>query len=122
MTPIDLIDNIVEEKLLHLHTAFLGTITKIHYDNADNIVSYDVQPLTLTKQYGREPIKQSKLYEVKAIDGITINRLNVIVLCICCERDITEALKGVSALPAYGHHEMHDCIIIGTINYNRSDE
>lgn len=38
-----------------------------------------------------------------------------IVVCICCERNITEAKKGKNVLPPTGHHSMSDSIIVGVL-------
>lgn len=38
-----------------------------------------------------------------------------IVLCVCCERDITEAKKGNNSTPALGHHSMSDSVIVGVL-------
>ncbi len=111
---LDLIENIIEEKLLHLHTAFLGKIIKVN-DYDTGYITYNIQPLTLTKQYGREPKFQAVLYDIRAIDGIGKIKTGTTVLCTVCERDISDAIKGLSSLPAYGRHEMKDSVIIGTI-------
>lgn len=109
---INALDDFVEEKLLHLHTAYLGRVVSTNSDG-----TIDVQPLTLTKQYGREAKKQAILSGLYCLDDVydKITEGST-VLCIVCERDITEAKKGNSALPARGHHLMKDSVIIGTIN------
>ena len=135
----------VEEKLLNLHTAFIG---KIVAKNGD--YKAKVQPLSLIKQYGKSPMKQAiltdvpilknvyhlELYETE-IDGgahsqysgngvhthgkhgghVRIVPLKVgdIVFCMCAERDITETKKGNLALPALGHHEIKDAVIVGVL-------
>lgn len=38
-----------------------------------------------------------------------------IVVCVCCERDISQAKKGINSTPAIGHHSMSDSIIIGVL-------
>lgn len=38
-----------------------------------------------------------------------------IVVCVCCERNISEAKKGNNAVPPTGHHSMSDSIIIGVL-------
>lgn len=38
-----------------------------------------------------------------------------IVVCVCGERDITEARNGKNAVPALGHHSMSDSIIVGVL-------
>lgn len=38
-----------------------------------------------------------------------------VVVCVCCERDITEAIKGKNALPPVGHHQQSDSVIVGIL-------
>ena len=38
-----------------------------------------------------------------------------IVVCVCCERNITEAKKGNNVLPPSGHHSMSDSVIVGVL-------
>ena len=105
------IDDFIEEKLLHLHTAYIGRVTNINGDG-----SYSVQPLTLTRSFGNQAKKQAVINNVHTIDGVAVKGIGVVVLCICCERDISQAVNNVISLPALGHHEMKDSVIVGTIN------
>lgn len=38
-----------------------------------------------------------------------------IVVCVCCERNISDAKKGVNSTPPRGHHSMSDSIIVGVL-------
>lgn len=38
-----------------------------------------------------------------------------IVICVCCDRDITDTKNGVMATPPVGHHSMSDSVVIGII-------
>ena len=38
-----------------------------------------------------------------------------IVFCVCADRDITEARKGINSVPPVGHHAMSDCVIVGIL-------
>lgn len=38
-----------------------------------------------------------------------------IVLCVTCERDITAARRGCSEVPALGHHQQKDSIVVGVL-------
>lgn len=106
------LDDYIEEKLLHLHTAFLGRVTK-----AISPTDIDVQPLTLTKQQGKNAKQQAILTGLSCLKTAwTDITEGAIVLCVVCERDITEAKKGNSAVPKRGRHQMKDSVIIGTIS------
>lgn len=52
------IDQMIECKLLGLHTAFLGLVVEVHGDEAT------IQPLNLIKQYGQAPQKQAVVTSV----------------------------------------------------------
>ena len=57
-----------------------------------------------------EPIMESMdvLSEVEIAAGD-------IVLCVCCDRDITEAKKGNNTTPALGHHSQSASVIVGVL-------
>ncbi len=38
-----------------------------------------------------------------------------IVVCVCADRDITDAKQGKNSVPPVGHHSMSDAIIIGVL-------
>lgn len=142
-------ENLIENKLKNLHTAYLAKVISVNGNTAK------IQPLGLTKAYGDTAKKQSPLSNVpiaaqkieektisvvtgvspnvtKADDVVKSVTLNVttetvtvaqkrqiaagdIVVCICCERDISAAKKGVNSTPALGHHSMSDSVIVGCL-------
>jgi len=123
----NVINNLIETKLLTLHTAFLGVVININTTNR----TATVQPLTQSKQAGKSggikqavltniPVLQNAMYKITGIsEGMaTVQRITAgsIVLCIACERDITDAKKGKSAVPRISsHHQMQDAIVVGVI-------
>lgn len=120
-------DAMLNNTLLNLHTAYLAKILSV------NDYTAKIQPLGYTKAYGEQAKKQSPLTNVpilknakykivgeKLIEGEKVAVIEPlksgdIVLCVCCERDITEAKKGKNALPSLGHHNMSDTLIIGAL-------
>lgn len=115
-------ESIVDRKLLDLHTAFLGKVLSI----SDNVAK--VQPLGLTKEIGGEahsyapvasvPMTNQARYKFKVKnEQVTAKPIENgdIVICVCCDRDITEAKRGKSVLPPIGHHTMSDCVIVGIL-------
>ncbi len=60
----------------------------------------------VTVKKSKKTIEIPKLLPIAADD---------IVVCICCERNITEAKKGNNALPPAGHHSMSDSVIVGVL-------
>lgn len=141
--------DIIDSKILDVHTAYLAKVLSVSGDTAK------IQPLGMTKEVGKEAIAQSplsnipiathKFKEVSAsvVTGVTLSTkktdgyvssasLNVtketinflqeenvkkgdIVVCICCERNITEAKKGKNTELPVGHHSMSDSIIIAVL-------
>ena len=85
-TDLNALDDFVEEKLLHLHTAFLGKVISANTNSG----TFDVQPLTLTKQYGKDAKKQAIISGILCLDDVYDKvSSGSTVLCIVCERDIT---------------------------------
>ena len=147
MGNLKVFENMIEKKLLNLHTAYLAKVI------STNGITAKIQPLGMTQAYGESAQKQAPLSNVpiytqkvveKSIsvvtdvsleiekDGETIKDVAIsptkkditvlqeesikagdIVLCVCCERDITEAKKGNNVVPTVGHHSMSDSIIVG---------
>lgn len=121
------LDNLIERKLLGLHTAYLAKVLSV----SEDVTTAKIQPLGMTKIYGeaakaqsplsRVPIAQSARYKAKIntetpeIEALEALKAGDIVICVCCERDITEALKGKNALPPVGHHQQSDSVIIGIL-------
>ena len=129
-------DNIIEEKLMSLHTAYIAKVLSVKGNAAT------VQPMAMIKQYGKPaekakvisdvPILSNAQYkfstkEIQYIPSATANSRTQkliepvpisagdLVLCVCCERDITEARRGNIATPQIGHHSLSDSIIIGIL-------
>lgn len=122
MGSLKFFEGIVDGKLLDLHTAFLGKVLSVSDDVAK------VQPLGLTREIGGEaqsyapvssvPITNQARYKFK-VEGEQVTAKPIgngdIVICVCCDRDITEAKRGKSVLPPIGHHTMSDCVIVGIL-------
>lgn len=132
-----IVNSFVDEKLLNLNTAFIGKI--ISFDKTTKTAT--VQPLTMTKAYGKAAKKRAVLTNIPVLRNaqyklkwetvrIPVGEGGVIelylpqevfikggdlVVCVVCDRDITEARKGKTALPSAGHHEMHNAIVIGCL-------
>ncbi len=122
MGQLKFIENIVEKEMLDLHTAFLARVLSLSGNQAK------IQPMGLTKEVGGTaksyaplasvPVTKQAQYKVSVEDGeITVSPLLVgdIVICVCCDRDITEAKCGKNVLPPVGHHNMSDCVIVGVL-------
>lgn len=122
MRNLKFFDDMINKKLLDLHTAFLAKILSVSGNQAK------IQPLGLTKEIGGTarpyapvssvPFTRNSRYKLSADGGVlTASAVTNgdIVICVCCDRDITEAKCGKNVLPPVGHHNMSDCIIIGVL-------
>ena len=132
----DIINNIVDQKILDLHCAFIAKCLSTDGKTAK------IQPLDMIKQYGKAaqkqaviedvPIIQSARYKVKSerltfltsLDPTSETRnfailtpleAGDIVVCVCADRDISSSKNGTVALPAIGSHSLSDSIIVGIL-------
>lgn len=126
------LDAIINRKLKDMHTAYLGKVLAVNGNTAK------VQPLGLIKAYGGEAQKQAVVsnvpiatQKVKAAEITYLTPDNMpkkqtilvpeslaigdIVICVCCDRDITDAKKGKNTLPPIGHHSLSDSVIVGVL-------
>ena len=132
-------ENLVNQKLLSLHTAYIGKVL-----STDGITA-KIQPLGKTKQIGGEEKTQSPIPNVpilnsarwkytkrtlRYVSGVSDHAAQYstvdivvprdiaagdIVLCVCCERDITAAKKGSNVVPPVGHHDMSASVVVGIL-------
>lgn len=128
------VENIINRKLMDLHCAYIGKVTWTDGETAT------VQPLGLIKEYGSTATKtQAVIQDVPVackyklstesiyyVDGNGIGRSQTVavpkllakgdlVVCLCADRDITDARRGRSSLPPAGHHSISDSIIVGIL-------
>ena len=102
--------NIIAQELMNTHTAFIGKIVRVNGERAD------VAPMHMYKQEGKEGKRYPLLREVPMLAKVKANEL---VLCMCCERDMSAALRGEVAVPAgRWRHSMSDAVVIGPIGAN----
>ena len=135
MGSLGFFENMINQKLLSLHTAYLAKVLSVNGNTAK------IQPLGMTQGYNEKAQAQSVLTNVPIAcqklknhtytvvtdpypnarkTQITVAQVEPlkagdIVVCVCCERDITEAKKGKNAVPPIGHHSMSDSVIIGVL-------
>lgn len=123
-------DNQIEKKLLDLNTAYIAKVINTNGNTAK------VQPLGKIKQYGEDaqnqavvsnvPIIYSARFKIAKqtveIDGTEYDLATLkpigagdIVICVCCDRDISQAIKGKNTVPTIGHHSKSDSVIVGII-------
>lgn len=131
-------ENMINSRLLSLHTAYLARVLSCNGNTAK------IQPLGKVQAYGADAQEQSPLSGVPiACTKIVAKNIEVvtnvsfdsneaekttlsipqveplakgdIVICVCCERDISEARKGINSVPVEGHHSMSDSVIVGVL-------
>lgn len=140
------IENIVNDKILNLHTAFLAEVKTVDGDTAKvqplqnyrmaagnaaaqevvtvlvpQNIKYHIETIeymtgaaaatTVTESHSAVTILQpeTEKIEVCVPDELSAGDL---VVCIVCERDITNAKKGLTEQPTNRHHDMNDSVII----------
>lgn len=142
MANLNVLEDMIEDKLLNLHTAYIAKV--ISFDGT----KATVQPLGMTKQYGKKaerqsivsnaPVIQSARFkigsEMRTCGVSTTGGVNCslqtqqrehfikiplaagdLVFCVCAERDITEAKNGNIATPQIGHHSLSDSVVVGIL-------
>jgi hypothetical protein len=127
------LSELIEQKLLNLHTAFFAKVLSVSGNNAK------IQPLNMIKANGKQAQKQAVItvpimknvrkFSTKTVTvttemddkfSMTIPTISTIsagdiVYCLCGERDITETKKGNFATPPTGHHRISDAVVVGVI-------
>jgi hypothetical protein len=139
----DVLLGMVDERLLGLHTAFIGRVVSV---NSPQLCS--VQPLDKIKAYGQPAKAQAVITKVPVLNHVrhyelmkqkltipegevtpnphpveeNVGHLKVepikagdIVLCVCAERDIGSSVKGMSTTPPVGHHQIKDAVVVGLL-------
>lgn len=139
MSKLKWFEDMVETKLLNIHTVYIAKVLSTDGKTAK------IQPLGKTKAYGEEAKSQSPLSDIPIIYSArwklkkvklqyvenVVNHSPIIkyvdilvptdiaagdlVVCVCGERDITEAKKGNNTVPALGHHSMSASVIVGIL-------
>ena len=123
------IENLFNDKLLNLHTAFLGKVLSVQAGMAR------VQPLNMYMATNGEALEPTVVSSVVPpyvklktetityrTSGDMIESKTVlvpqdlekgdIVFCGVCERDISNAKNGIISQPAKRHHNMNDSVIL----------
>lgn len=127
MGNIEVLEGLIEEKILDLRTAFPASVISTGEKTAT------VQPLQQTKEIGRPAQKQPILTDVPVlstvkkfkseeitIEGTTFTNIKLeglkrgdVVFCLCSERELSDTLTGKFTIPQIGHHEVKDAVIVG---------
>lgn len=127
------VSNMIEKRLLDLHCAYVGKVISVSGDTAR------VQPLGLIKSTGGTAVKQAVVEDVPIACRYKISTKTLaytdengaaatqvvavpsrigagdLVVCVCADRDITEAVQGKNVLPPAGMHGLSDSIIVAIL-------
>ena len=129
------LNSLIASKLKELHCAYIGKVVSTDGKTAT------VQPLGLVKEYGSTATKAQAVIEdvpvacrykfsTKKISYLTSTSGSTgsqtvavpseiekgdLVVCLCADRDITEARRGNNDLPPAGYHSISDSIIVGIL-------
>jgi len=102
-------DDILEEKLLNMHTAYFAKVIRMNDDG-----TCDIQPLDKTKAYGKTAKQHAPVTKVPILKHVSPQK-GSIVFCVCAERDITSSVKGMSSVPPVGHHQISNAVVVGML-------
>lgn len=138
-------NNAIQKQMLDLHTAFLAKVIsatdrtatiqplgmiKQYGETAKKQAVLQNVPIAIQK-IGKRTV--SYVYDIttqkangyvtevtpliKTEEFLELVRLEKgdIVVCVCCDRDITDARKGINSTPVAGHHSLSDSVIVGLI-------
>mgnify|MGYP004688774769 CR=1 FL=1 len=127
------VNSLVDEQMMNLSTAFIGKVISFNIENR----TATVQPLTKTKAFGKKAKDQAVLSNIPVLNNaqykLTFRYISCegfaggffaereymkagdLCVCVVSDRDITEARKGNSAVPARGHHEIRNAMVIGCL-------
>lgn len=104
MNPQNVINSMIESKLLNLHTAFIGKITSM---NGDSMCS--VQPLNRIKAYGKEAQQQAIIPNVPILNHVRHYKLKKQKLVIVDSRGLPCTIQADNPHPLpddVGHLEV----------------
>lgn len=108
MNMLAFVNERIEQALMLTHTAFLAQAVRFHKNRTT------LQPLTMIKTAQSEPRKQALIVDAPKLKGLEIQQGDI-CLCVACERDISQALRGKMSLPANRHHDLTDTVIVGVL-------
>lgn len=131
---LSFINSAIEKKLMDLHCAYIGRVVWTDGKTAT------VQPLGMYKEVGGEAKTQAVVSDVPVACKYKISTKTIsyvvdsdgskksttvasaeriakgdLVVCLCADRDITEARRGNNELPPAGRHSISDSIIVGIL-------
>lgn len=136
-------ENMINESLLSLNVAYIGKV--LSYSNGKakiqplTMIKQYGKSAVKPSPLPNVPVIDSARYKLKsktitAVTGVSVSgdKANVtetkytvaepvpigagdIVVCVCCDRDITETKNGNMATPPIGHHSMSDSVVVGIL-------
>lgn len=103
-------EDMIDAKLLDLHCAYLAKVASVTGTKAT------VQPLGKIRQAGGTEKNRAVVSNIPIIKSAREDvKKGAIVLCVCCDRDISQAKKGLNTAPAAGHHSLSDSVVVGVL-------
>lgn len=136
------LEGMIEEKLLNLDTAFIAKVVSVKDETTCSVKPLDKRKAygheakessVITEVPILNHVRHYKLVKqnLTTADGIDpnphpkendIGHLKVeplkagdLVFCVCAQRDISSAVKGMSTVPPVGHHQLKDAIVVGLL-------
>ena len=131
----------IDEKLKSLHVAFIAQILSVSGNKAkiqplgltcDYGGTSKKQSVLTNVHIAQSAMYRTTTKEIEYIKSVDFDNSTVkkgsatiaqtipiqtgdIVLCVCCDRNIADALKGENSLPPVGCHNQSDCVIVAIV-------
>lgn len=130
MGNLTFVDNLIERKLLGLHCAYIGRVIAV----AEDLSTASVQPLGKTRAVGGEAQSHAVITDVPVacryhmsvrsvyVEGERLDLAEAkplvagdLAVCVCADRNISGARRGLDEVPPAGRHSLSDSIIVGIL-------
>ena len=116
MGKLSILEQIINSRIMNIHTAYLAKVISFNQNKAD------IQPLVASVSYDGNSEPYPIIPNVPVIVSARKNGQNEelgegdIVLAVCCERSISDALKGkINTSANGGQYSLSDSVIVGVL-------
>ncbi len=120
-------DDMSQRLSMELSVAFVGRVLSVDA----GLTRAEVQPLGLIQQRGEAakaqasvsvPIAWTARYKLEPVtheglELLTYRKISAgdLVICVCCDHDISQDIRGANVLPEAGRHSKNYSVIVGVL-------
>lgn len=102
------IGNEISNALMVFHVAYIGEVVSVNGTRAT------IQPLMQYQYANEQPKEYGVQPNVPCLEGLVLVKGDL-CLCLCCDKDVSQAIKGQSAVQHNKHHSLSNSIVIGKL-------